>query len=338
MIIDCHGHYTTAPPAHDRWREAQKAAFKSGTLAPPYPTISDDEIRDTLEQNQLRLLRERGADMTIFSPRASAMAHHVGDEGVSVAWSRVNNDLIRRCAELYPDVFAPVCMLPQSPKADLTGSIAELERCVGMGFIGCNLNPDPGGGRFESPPLTDRFWYPFYEKMVELDVPAMIHVSGSCNPGLHATGAFYIAADTIAFMQLIEGDLFKDFPTLRFIIPHGGGAVPYHWGRYRGLADMLKKPALDGHVMKNVFFDTCVYHQPGIDLLARVIDADNILFGSEMVGAVRGIDPETGRYFDDTKRYIDALDVPAENKSKIFEGNARRVFPRLDVQLKARGL
>ena len=135
-------------------------------------------------------------------------------------------------------------MLPQNPKADLAGSIEELERCVTeLGFIGCNLNPDPGGGHFTSPPLTDRFWYPFYEKMVELDVPAMIHVSGSCNPGLHATGAFYIAADTIAFMQLIEGNLFADFPTLRFIIPHGGGAVPYHWGRYRGLADMLKQPS-----------------------------------------------------------------------------------------------
>ena len=146
--------------------------------------------------------------------------------------------------------------------------------------------------------------------MVELDVPAMIHVSASCNPNFHATGAHYINADTTAFMQFIEGDLFRDFPTLRFIIPHGGGAVPYHWGRYRGLADMLKRPALSQHVMKNVFFDTCVYHQPGIDLLVEVIDIDNILFGSEMVGAVRGIDPQTGHYFDDTKRYIDALAIP----------------------------
>jgi 4-oxalmesaconate hydratase len=230
-------------------------------------------------------------------------------------------------------------MLPQNPKADLAGSIAELERCVSeLGFIGCNLNPDPGGGHFTSPPLTDRFWYPFYEKMVELDVPAMIHVSGSCNPGLHATGAFYIAADTIAFMQLIQGNLFADFPTLRFIIPHGGGAVPYHWGRYRGLADMLKQPSLDGHVMNNVFFDTCVYHQPGIDLLAEVIDTKNIVFGSEMVGAVRGVDPETGHYFDDTKLYIDALPISEARKHAIFEGNARRIFPRLDARLKERGL
>jgi 4-oxalmesaconate hydratase len=339
LVIDCHGHYTTAPPAHDQWRAAQKAAYDAGEAPPPYPEISDDEIRGTIEKNQLRLVRERGADMTIFSPRASTMAHHVGDESVSIAWSRACNDLIARVVGLYPEVFAGVCMLPQSPEADLAGSIAELDRCVTeLGFIGCNLNPDPGGGHFRHPPLTDRYWYPFYEKMVELDVPAMIHVSGSCNPGLHATGAFYIAADTIAFMQLLEGDLFADFPTLRFIIPHGGGAAPYHWGRYRGLADMLKKPALDAHLMNNIFFDTCVYHQPGIDLLADVIDTKNILFGSEMVGAVRGIDPQSGHYFDDTKRYVDALDVSDAQRHAIFEGNARRVFPRLDAILKVRGL
>jgi 4-oxalmesaconate hydratase len=90
--------------------------------------------------------------------------------------------------------------------------------------------------------------------------------------------------------------------------------------------------------MKNVFFDTCVYHQPGVDLLVEVIDIDNILFGSEMVGAVRGIDPETGHYFDDTKRYIDKLSISDEDKRRIYELNARRVYPRLDQALKARGL
>jgi 4-oxalmesaconate hydratase len=174
--------------------------------------------------------------------------------------------------------------------------------------------------------------------MIELDVPAMVHVSASCTPVFHATGAHYINADTTAFMQLVQGDLFADFPDLRLVIPHGGGAVPYHWGRYRGLADMLKKPSLDTHVMGNVYFDTCVYHQPGIDLLFEVIDVDNILFGSEMVGAVRGIDPQTGHYFDDTKRYVDALPIPAEAKAQVFSGNARRVYPLLDAALRAKGL
>ena len=99
---------------------------------------------------------------------------------------------------------------------------------------------------------------------------------------------------------------------------------------------MLKRPPLDVHVMTNVFFDTCVYHQSGIDLLFEVIDIDNILFGSEMVGAVRGIDPQTGHYFDDTKRYIDALSISVEDQRKVFELNVRRAYPRLDAALKAR--
>jgi 4-oxalmesaconate hydratase len=335
MIIDCHGHYTTAPEPHQKFRDAQLVRIKD---APVPQRVSDDEIRQSIETNQLRLQRERGADLTLFSPRASAMGHHQGDEAVSLAWTRACNDLVKRVVDLYPSNFAAVCQLPQSPGVPIAHSIAELARCVNeLGFVGCNLNPDPSGGHWTSPPLTDRHWYPFYEKMVELDVPAMIHVSASCNPNFHATGAHYINADTTAFMQFIQGDLFRDFPTLRFVIPHGGGAVPYHWGRYRGLADMLKRPALDGHVMRNVYFDTCVYHQPGIDLLVKVIDKDNILFGSEMLGAVRGVDPQTGHPFDDTRRYIDALDISAAAKRQIFELNVRRVYPRLDAQLKARG-
>jgi 4-oxalmesaconate hydratase len=340
LIIDCHGHQTIVPDAHLEYREAQKARLNNPSLPDPTkPNLSDDEIREGIEKNQLKLLKERGADMTIFSPRASRMEPHVGNEETSLDWSIACNDLIWRVTDLYPDNFIGVCQLPQTTSGSMDNSISELERCVTeLGFVGCNLNPDPSGGYWNSPPLTDKYWHPFYEKMIELDIPAMIHVSGSCNPTFHATGSYYIAADTNAFMQFIQGDLFKDFPNLRFIIPHGGGAVPYHWGRYRGLADMLGQPKLDKHVMENVYFDTCVYHQPGIDLLFDVIDIKNILFGSEMVGAVRGIDPETGKYFDDTKRYIDALDLPETDLEKIYEGNARRVYPRLNTLLKKRGL
>jgi 4-oxalmesaconate hydratase len=100
----------------------------------------------------------------------------------------------------------------------------------------------------------------------------------------------------------------------------------------------MKKPLLKDHLMKNVFFDTCVYHQPGIDLLTKVIPVDNVLFASEMIGAVRGIDPETGNYYDDTKRYIEAsTQLSAAQKQQIYEGNARRVYPRLDAALNGQG-
>jgi 4-oxalmesaconate hydratase len=170
--------------------------------------------------------------------------------------------------------------------------------------------------------------------MIELDVPAMIHVSGCCNPAQHTTGSYYLNADTMAFMQILLSDLFKQFPKLKFIIPHGGGAVPYHWGRFRGIALDNKRPELAEIMGQNVFFDTCVYHQPGIDLLTKVVPADNILFASEMVGAVKGIDPKTGHYFDDTKRYVDATpNLSAADKAKVFEGNAMKVYPRLKAQI-----
>jgi 4-oxalmesaconate hydratase len=333
MIIDCHGHYTTAPPELEAWRRRQLA--NPNDNSPAAPAISDDQIRQSLEKAQLKFQRERGTDLTIFSPRASAMGHHLGNAATSLRWSEVCNDLIYRVCGLFPDNFVGVCQLPQSPGVPPANCVGELERCVKeLDFVGCNLNPDPSGGHWSDPPLTDRWWYPIYEKMVELDVPAMVHVSASCNPNFHATGAHYINADTTAFMQFLTSDLFKDFPTLKFIIPHGGGAVPYHWGRYRGLAQDLKRPPLGELLLNNVFFDTCVYHLPGIELLTKVVPVDNILFASEMVGAVKGIDPETGHHFDDTKRYLDAVSsLTDQDKWKIFEGNSRRVYSRMHSRL-----
>ena len=322
-----------------KWRERQLQAADSSAepLSPAELKISDADIRAAIEGGQLKMQRERGGDLTIFSPIAGRMAHHLGTEQTSLVWAEVCNDLIYRVCELFPDNFAPVCQLPQAPGVSPRNCIAELRRCVEeLGFVGCNLNPDPSGGYWTDPPLTDKYWYPIFEEMVRLDVPAMIHVSASCNPCFHGTGAHYINGDTTAFMQFLLSDLFKNFPTLRFVIPHGGGAVPYHWGRYRGLSlDIVKRPLEE--MLDNLFFDTCVYHHAGVQLLTGVIPVDNVLFGSEMIGAVRGIDPGTGNYFDDTKRYVDACThLSPQDRFKIFEGNARRVYPRLDARLKKR--
>ncbi len=339
MIIDCHGHYTTTPQGVADWRDAQTAAVaadptfvgEKGTMV-----VSDDEIRASLEANQLRLQRDRGTDLTIFSPRASWMEHHVGNEHTSKFWSQHQNDMIRRVCDLYPENFAPVAQLPQSPGTSIGNSVIELERCVNeMGFIGANVNPDPTGGFWTGPPLWEEYWWPLWEKLCELDVPAMIHVSAACNHHFYSTGSHYLGADTTAFMQALSSGFMKNFPNLRFIIPHGGGAVPYHWGRFVGMA------ADTGwdfeHLLDHIWFDTCVYHQPGIDLLLKVVPTENILFASEMVGAVRGVDPTTGFNYDDTKRYIVNADVDDATRQQIFEDNIRRVFPRLAVPTSTTG-
>ncbi|MGH9056091.1 MAG: amidohydrolase family protein [Acidimicrobiales bacterium] len=339
MIIDCHGHFTTAPSQLGDFRAHQMAYREDRAL--PEPTlepISDDELGSSVEGNQLRVMRERGIDMVLFSPQASAMGHHVADRGVARSWARECNDLIYRVSELFPDNFAPVCQLPQTPDGPIDDAVGELRRCaLELGFVGANLNPDPSGGYWTSRPLTDPYWFPLYEALVELRLPAMIHVSGSCNPNFHTLGAHYLNADTTAFMQFVQGDLFTQFPSLRLVIPHGGGAVPYHWGRYQGLAVRLGGPDIATNVMGNVFFDTCVYHQPGIDLLCRVIGASNMIFASEMLGAVRGDNPETGSGWDDTRRYMERADLSEEDRHAVYEGNARLVYPRLDARLRSRG-
>ncbi|GAA4981769.1 4-oxalmesaconate hydratase [Nonomuraea thailandensis] len=305
-------------------------------MSPEELVITDDEIRAAIEGGQLKLQQERGTDLTIFSPGAGKMAHHYGDEQTSLDWSRVSNDLIARVCSLFPGRFIGACQLPQSPGEGLAASIGncveELERCVEeLGFVGCLLNPDPSDGYWQAPPLTDRVYYPLYEKLVELDVPAMIHVAMSRNPALQGTCAHYLNGDTAAFMQLLMSDLFADFPTLKLVLPHGGGAVPYHWGRYRGFMIDQGRPPLEEAVLNNVFFDTCVYHKRGLELLLDVIPQENILFASEMIGAVRSVDPETGRRFDDTKHLLDSIGTVSD---AVYGDNALRVFARLKGALK----
>ncbi len=327
MIIDVHGHYTTAPAQLQAFRDAQLSG-SSAAMAP----VSDDELRESVEANQLRVLRERGEDVMIFSPKASGMEHHVSDPVLATAWARAANDLVHRVAELYPETFMPMAQLPQTPEGNIDGVVAEVRRTVGdLGFVGVNLNPDPSG-TWAGRPITDPSWFPVFEALQELDAPAMVHVSTACNPNFHTLGAHYLNADTSVFVQLLQSDLFARFPSLRLVIPHGGGAVPYHWGRFRGLAMRhgWQDPA---ELFGNVYFDTAVYHQPGIDLLLEVVPADYLLFASEMLGAVRGADPATGVEWDDTLKYLAAASLGDTERAKVMAENALRVYPRLAQRL-----
>ena len=214
MIIDIHGHYTTEPPELHAFRDKQLAGLADPARRPKSTDLGiSDEVIVKSVQPQLKFQKERGTDITIFSPRAAGMAHHIGSAATNAEWSALCNNMIHRVCTLLPQSFVGVGQLPQVPGVSPANCIPELERMVNeLGFVGVNLNPDPTGGMWTDPPLTNRHWYPIYEKLCELDVPAMIHVSSSCNPNFHGTGAHYINGDTAAFMQLLQGNLFKDFP------------------------------------------------------------------------------------------------------------------------------
>jgi 4-oxalmesaconate hydratase len=335
MIIDSHGHYTTVPAGMRVFRALQISNM--GRPKKSAVNISDDEIRSSLVKGQLKLLDERGIDIMLFSPMASAMGHHFGSAAISRHWTEVSNDLIHRVCTLFPDRFVGVCALPQSPGVSPKECVEELERCItDLGFVGCNLNPDPSGGYWTGPPLGDESWYPLYEKLVALDATAMIHASATCNPAFHTTGSHYLNVDSTAFMQLMESRVFTDFPTLRLVISHGGGTVPYQAARYRALCIMNKWEPFEEFIAR-LYFDTTVYSPEAMDLLVKVVGADNIVFASEMLGGVTAIDPKTGRSFDDNKPCLDAIGwLTDEDRTKIFETNVVKAYPRLAPILERR--
>ena len=334
MIIDCHGHYTTEPKDLHRFRKDQTAAAnaKDKAAMPPRAGLkmSDDEIRESIEGNQLKLQRERGTDLTIFSPRASWMEHHVGNAHTSRFWTEHTNDLVHRVTKLYPESFIGVCALPQSPGADLASSVAELDRCVNQfGFIGCNLNLDPSGGHWNSPPLGDRYWYPIYEKMVELDVPAMIHGSATQDPQSHMNACHYTNVDANAVVDYcLHPELWELFPGLKIIVPHGGGATAFNYTRMRSIfINEGRKPFEE--CVANLWFDLAIYDEEALEMTIRKLGAEHVMYATEMWGSAYNVDPLRGKPFDETMDYVNNISwLTPEQRYNVLEGNARKVFSR----------
>jgi 4-oxalmesaconate hydratase len=328
MIIDAHTHYTTAPPELQAYRGSQIT-----NLGKPIRAklgISDEQLERSM-RGQFKRMEESGIHRLLFSPQASAMGHHFGSPLVSRYWTEACNDLIARVARLWPDKISPVCQLPQSPGVSPKEWVAELDRCVKeLGFVGCNINPDMAGGREPlTPSLGDEWWYPLWEKMVDLNVPCTIHASASLNPAMHLTSSYYIAQHHSAAVELLRSRVFRDFPKLKIIIPHGGGAIPYQWNRHRGMHVREGLEAFE-EAARRVYWDMAIYDKEAMELLIKRVGVDNVLFATEMFGAVNAIDPKTGRNFEDIVPIFQSIDwLTDEDRRKITEGNAQKVFSRM---------
>jgi OH-DDVA meta-cleavage compound hydrolase len=280
------------------------------------------------------LLKEVGTDLQLLSPRPYQMMMAEKPAKVSQWFIEECNNLVAQQCRLFPNVFKGVCGLPQNPDASPKNCIPELERCVKeFGFVGCLLNPDPSeASNYNVPGLGDEYWYPLYEKLVELDVPGYVHGAG-CRSIRHSYSTHFINEETIAVVSLAGSRVFKDFPKLKIVVSHGGGAVPYHFGRFQ--APSLRRGGdtfYDG--LRRLYYDTVLYTALGLELLIKTVGADRCLFGTERPGVGTAKDPKTGKWMDDVKSYIDTFDwLSAEDKKLIFEDNAKKLF-RLNLDAK----
>ena len=324
MIIDSHAHVVVPPESYKYM--AELVASRANPAAAP--KLTDEAVR-TAGQSIVDIMDKVGTDIQFLSPRPYMQMHSVKPAKVTALWTQHMNDLVHRTVQMFPTRFRGVAGLPQYRDASPENCLAELEfRVKEQGFIGCLLNPDPTEGDGAPPPgLGDPFWYPLYEKLCELDIPALIHSAGSCQPRESYTLKF-INEESIAIVSLMQSAVFEKFPTLKLIVPHGGGAIPYHMGRFRAWS-VRKGGAFFDDQLKRLHFDTTTYDQDALELLFKVVGPERVLFATENPGTGSAIDPKTGRAYDDLKPVIEAIPFLTEaDRRNIFECNCTRLYSR----------
>jgi len=327
LVIDSHAHVVLAPESYKFM--AELAANRANPTN--VPKVSDDSIR-AAAQTIVDIMDRVGTDIQFLSPRPYMQMHSVKPAKVSELWARHMNDVIHRTVQLFPTRFRAVAGLPQHRDLSPANCIPELEfRVKEQGFIGCLLNPDPTEGDGIPPPgLGDEFWYPLYEKACELDIPMLVHSASSCHPRESYTLKF-INEESIAIISLIESRVFERFPSLKLILPHGGGAIPYQMGRFRAWAVRRGGQTFD-EKLRQMHFDTCTYDKNALELLFKTVGADRVLFATEKPGTGSAKDPVSGRDYDDLKPVIEELSIlTKQDRENVFECNCRRLYTRFRV-------
>ena len=329
MIIDIHAHVTAPDSLY---------VYKAGLLSHRgghgrgAVDASDEDIIAALNKpafggsSHLAQLKEAGTDLQIISPRPYQMMH--SENPKLVQWyTEETNNIIAREVKLFPKTFRGVCGLPQSPGVSPKEHLPYLEKMVNEhGFVGCLLNPDPGEcSGHQTPPLGDRFWYPLYEKLCELDIVGHIHSAG-CKSERLTYSLHFINEESIAVVSLLTSNVFKDFPKLKIVVSHGGGAIPYQYARFEASAIRRGMERFSDR-MRNLYYDTVLYSAEALTLLFKTVGPDRCMFGTERPGVGTVKDPKTGKWLDETRHIIEGFEwLSAADKKMIFEDTAKKVF------------
>jgi len=330
LKIDVHGH-VTAPDslyaykaglvshrgAHGRGSAGLTAEAVDAMLDAPHPSFGNISHRQHLDNS--------GVDYQLISPRPYQMMHSDSPSKIVEWFTEETNHAIALSCQVESR-FKGVAGMPQTMELDPAVWTKELRRCVTeLGFVGAMLNPDPYEGLQQPPALGDRFWYPVWEALCELGVPALLHSAGCRPPARESYSLHFIQEETLSVASLLSSNVFKDFPDLKIIVSHGGGAIPYQRGRF--FPGALRQGATYRDMMRNLYYDTCLYTQDSIELLLHAVGVDRCLFGTEKPGTGSVKDPETGRWIDDIHLLIDDIDwLTDDERDQVFAGNAQQLF------------
>jgi predicted TIM-barrel fold metal-dependent hydrolase len=350
-VIDVHGHLSSPP-------QVRAYAYNLISLRSPGDgeLVLADEAVDAARKRHIRVLDERNIDRQLLSPRPAAMMHWE-QPFIVATWTRVTNNLIAQMCRLEPDRFAGVGQLPQNAALATGNCLEELERCVTeLGFVGAVVNPDPGADS-RTPGMDSDYWYPLYRKAEELGATLVVHPSIARDPRIEPLSHSYqfnnLVQETLATALLEQSGVFTEFPGLKIVVCHGGGAPRRLLAEGDVLDNSVPQPqavrpsgeqaggqvgitlagtahsglAGDGQL----FFDTCCYDPHFLNAVVRQRGADRMLFGTEAPGSgTHLVNPGTGRPADDVLATLRSLGALSDAQlGDVVYANALRAFPLL---------
>ena len=275
---------------------------------------------DVLER--IKVMDKCGIDMQILTLTTPGVEREPVDRGVKLA--KIVNDSFSEIVERYPDRFRALAILPlQSPDI----AVEEFRRAVlDLGLNGAIIFSNINGR-----PLDSKDFWPLYGEAEKLGFPLFIHPTSPVNlkfmEDYRIVPMFGFPVDTsLAVLRLILSGVIEKFPSLKIVVAHLGGVLPYIIGRidtciqaYPEAKKVIDKPA--SAYLKNMYFDSICYNNNILRFSCDFLGADKIMLGTDFPHQITDIENAVWRVKQLGIGELEERMILGENAIKVFKIN-----------------
>jgi len=264
---------------------------------------------------KLREMELMGIDVSVLSPgMPGPECLNPGAPEEADYWASRINDYLAGLIDAHPGKFLGWGTLGYG---DADRTIAEADRCVReLGFKGFQLYSNVGGSVIDEPAFLG-----VYEHVATLGVPLNIHPTIPLNlVGMDAHGLIsglgYMYDTSLALVRLLGAGVFDRSPSLKLIMPHVGGIVPYLQGRISRRPLTNAKGTLASYLAM-VNYDTVTYDLAALEYCFAFAGAERLLYGTDVpfTDAIPAADA-----------LVERLDCTEAERELIYHGNAERLL------------
>ena len=326
MIIDVHAHYVPAESQKIAAEIGKRHQLKYEQNAKGRDILTRDgqlylgPLKAEFYDLNLRasIMAQQGVDMQVLSAASSYFFYWMSAEE-TLEFARWLNDAFAAAVKQFPERFIALASVPMQ---DSSAAARELERAVNkLALRGVEIATNINGRYFDDPAFD-----PFWEAAQALDVVIFVHpnqvVGADRMKNFNLANLIGNPTDTsLAFAKLVFSGVLDRFPKLKFLLAHGGGFLPYTWGRldrgYRIQDSAQRTTTTPGEYLKRFYFDSVTHSQMALEYLITNFGADHVLMGGDYPYEMG--DPQP---FES----VDKTNVSQADKQKVVTDNARRLL------------